>query len=31
VKSKPCSLSEANEALLKLKKGEVVGRLALLP
>ena len=31
VKSKACSLSDANEALLKLRKGEVVGRLSLVP
>jgi len=31
VKSTACALSEANEALLKLKRGQVVGRLALLP
>jgi propanol-preferring alcohol dehydrogenase len=31
VKSNGCKLSDANEALLKLKRGEVVGRLALVP
>jgi propanol-preferring alcohol dehydrogenase len=31
VRSKACSLSDANDALLKLKKGEVVGRLSLVP
>jgi propanol-preferring alcohol dehydrogenase len=31
VKSRGCSLSDANDAMLKLKKGEVIGRLALLP
>jgi len=31
VKSKTCSLSDANDAILKLKKGEVVGRLSVVP
>jgi propanol-preferring alcohol dehydrogenase len=31
VKSKACSLSDANDAMLKLKNGEVIGRIALLP
>jgi D-arabinose 1-dehydrogenase-like Zn-dependent alcohol dehydrogenase len=31
VKSKAVNLSEANDALLKMKKGEIVGRVALIP
>ena len=31
VKSKAINLSEANDALLKMKKGEIVGRVALVP